>query len=80
MRLVGLVLVIVGILLMAGGNYALPGVGLVLAGLWASGKQSASWGAGRVSEVLTAGVALLGGLGVLVVIGQFVVERLTAQP
>jgi hypothetical protein len=80
MRFLGGLVVVVGLLLMAGGNYVLPGVGLVLAGLWASGKQSTSWNTGRASDVLTAGVAVLGGLGALALIAQFVIERITAFP
>lgn len=71
------VLVALGGLLMAGGAYFLSGAGLLIVGLWASGtRQSAGGGA----AILAAGVALLGGLGVLAVIGQFIAERLTALP
>lgn len=76
LRPFAITLVIVGLMMMAGPEYFLTGVGLMLLGMYLSGTGST----GRASEVICAVVALAGGLGVLAVFVQFAWQRLTALP
>lgn len=76
MRAFAVSLVVVGLLLIAGGAYFLAGVGLVALGFYLSGTGSS----GRASEAISGAVAIAGALGVLAVFALFLFQRLTALP
>lgn len=67
-------MVVLGLLMIAGGEFFLSGVGLLLLGLYLSGYGS---GSGRASEILIGIVAILGALGVAAVFVLFAWQRLT---
>lgn len=73
-RAFAVLLVVVGLLLIAGGAYFLAGIGLVVLGFYLSGTGST----GRTGEVISAMVAIAGALGALAVVVVFVLQRITA--
>lgn len=66
-------LLVISLLMIAGGEYFLTGFGLLMLSMYLSGTSSS----GRGGEVLTAIVAITGALGVIAVFVQFAWERLT---
>lgn len=66
-------LLLVSMLMIAGGEYFLTGVGLMILSMYLSGTDSS----GRGGEVMTAIVAIAGALGVIAVFVQFAWQRLT---
>jgi hypothetical protein len=78
MRFIALVLLIGGLLAVAGGTFLV--YGLIATGLGAYLYDKAAVRSRGWSEILTATVLLAGGVGALAVVGQFVVQRVTALP
>lgn len=69
-RLFAFTMVGLGLLMIAGGEYFLAGVGLLALGLYLSGTESTG-----ASEVVVALVAIAGALGVLALFAQFIWQR-----